>query len=41
LPTKGGIRYSLGVDLQEVQALASLMTFKISAMNIPFGFFSF
>ena len=25
------------MDLQEVQALASLMSMKISAMNIPYG----
>ena len=34
---KGGTRYAANVDLQEVEALASLMTFKLSVHDIPFG----
>lgn len=36
-PCKGGVRFASNVDLQEVQALASLMTFKMAALDVPFG----
>lgn len=37
LPVKGGTRYAPDVDIQEVEALACLMTFKLAIADIPFG----
>jgi len=36
-PGKGGLRYSLGVTLDEVKALATWMTWKTSLLNLPLG----
>lgn len=37
LPAKGGTRYDEKIDLQEVEALACLMTFKLAIADVPFG----
>ena len=36
-PYKGGIRFHPEVDRDEVQALATLMSFKTAAVNLPLG----
>lgn len=36
-PMKGGLRYHHEVNLDEVRALASLMTWKTAVVNIPYG----
>ena len=37
LPAKGGLRFATNVNQEEIEALASLMTFKCAVVDIPFG----
>ena len=37
LPVKGGLRFSLNINQEEIEALASLMTFKCAVVDVPFG----
>jgi len=36
-PFKGGLRFHPGVDIKEIKALATMMTWKTALTNIPFG----
>ena len=36
-PTKGGIRFDLATNADEVEALAALMSYKCAIINVPYG----
>lgn len=36
-PGKGGIRYHQNVEINDIRALAAMMTFKCAIVNIPYG----
>lgn len=37
LPAKGGLRFSPGIDQNEIEALAALMSYKCALVDVPFG----
>ena len=36
-PTKGGIRFDIATHVEEIEALAALMSYKNAIINVPFG----